>query len=700
MERRARREPELPAIVLSTAATIRPPVLPGYRQVLRHHRWGAGLVFVTLFAATLAATLIPTPVYRATALIDGNGGTVLPLTRTLAQRVLDHLEPGEEPWLAPPFDVARVVAVATVRVRRLLGLPVLEEPSASASDAERAIDVLLAGAAIAPRADTSLVEVSFTSPSPRLAAEVANALAEEYVVQAVGGAASSGERWRGVLERELQVTREALARAGEALRAFTRANPALPVDPRESLEYRKLADLNDALTKAQSRRMEKEALHKQVTSGSGGLLSQVVSNQVVAGLGTEVAKLEAERARLGDGSPGSARVQAQIDALRRELRTAQEALADTVRADFEAAKRQEALLAQAVQTQRAVVGDVGQRAVEADLLKGQVDATRDRYERLLARAKEAPGGADARLVDRAAAPRWPSHPRPLLDLALGLGMGSLGSLVYAAVKRRRDRPLRTVEDIERSVGFDVLAVLPLFREKRTNGKAVRVAPELVAAEAPGSAAAEAVARLRAALFHASPAGPPQRLLVTSARLREGKTCVASNLALALAGAGRRVVLVDCDFRRPRLHRVFRQTGAQGATNFLIGAADLPSLLCKTDYGVDILPAGTLPDEPASLIDSTAMASLLDELSRRYDYVVIDAPPVLGQADAPLLARLAGGVVLVVRAGETHGEAVAAAFGRLRTLRARVLGVVLNAVRGPAAVGASAHAPLPMIHDAR
>src|SRR5438874_1092422 len=203
MERRARREPELPAIVVSTAATIRRPVLPAYGQVLRHHRWGAGLLFVTLFAATLAATLVPTPVYRATALIDANGGTVLPLTRTLAQRVLG---------------------------------------------------------------------------------------------------------------RELQVTREALAHAGEALEAFRRDNPALPEDPRDSLEYRKLADLNDALTRAQSRRMEKEALHKQVTSGNPGLLSQVVSNQVVAGLATEVAKLEAERARLGEGAGG--RMQAQIDALR------------------------------------------------------------------------------------------------------------------------------------------------------------------------------------------------------------------------------------------------------------------------------------------------------------------------------------------------------------------------------------------------
>ena len=696
MERRVRREAELPAIVLSTAAAVRPPAPPRYNQIVRRHRWPSILVFLTLFVGTVVATLIPTPVYRATALIDGNGGTPLPLTRTLAGRVVDRLDLGADALPAPAFDGARLLGLAALRVRRLLGLVPADDAGSLVTN-ETAADAVLAGAEIVPRGDSSLLEVRFTSSNPRLAAAVANALAEEYVVQAIAGAGASGERWRGVLDRELEVTRGALARSEESLKAFTRANPAVPDDPRDSLEYRKLADLNDALTKAQSRRMEKEALHKQVRGGNGGFLSQVATNQVVAGLATEIAKLEAERVHAGDGTPAATRIQGQVDALRRELRTSQEALADTVRADFEAAKKQEALLAQAVQTQRAVVGDVGQRAVEAELLKGQVDATRARYERLLARVKETPGGAETRLVDTAAPPRVPSHPRPWLDIVLGIGAGLLGMLGFAALERRRDRPLRTAEDIERSVGFNVLGVLPVLRERRTNGKAVRVPPELTATGAPGSAGAHAVARLRAALFQSNPAGPPQRLLVTSARLREGKTCVASNLALALADTHRRVVLVDCDFRRPRLHRIFGQDGARGASSFLTGVADLPSLLCETDYGIDVLPAGPLPDEPAALIDSTAMASLLDELSRRYDYVVLDAPPVLGQADTPLLARLAGGVVLVVRAGESSGETVAAAFGRLRTLRARILGVVLNAVRG-AAIGASA--PLPMLHDAR
>src|SRR5947208_14752037 len=332
MERRIRREAELPAIVLSTAAAMRPPAPPRYNQIVRRHRWPPILVFLTPFVGTVVATLIPTPVYRATALIDGNGGTPLPLTRTLAGRVVDRLDLGADALPAPAFDGARLLGLAALRVRRLLGLVPADDAGSLVTN-ETAADAVLAGAEIVPRGDSSLLEVRFTSSNPRLAAAVANALAEEYVVQAIAGAGASGERWRGVLDRELEVTRDALGRSEESLRAFTRANPAVPDDPRDSLEYRKLADLNDALTKAQSRRMEKEALHKQVTSGNGGLLSQVVSNQVVAGLAIEIAKLEGERARLGDGAAGG-RVQAQIDALRRELRTAQEALADTVRADL------------------------------------------------------------------------------------------------------------------------------------------------------------------------------------------------------------------------------------------------------------------------------------------------------------------------------------------------------------------------------
>jgi capsular exopolysaccharide synthesis family protein len=263
---------------------------------------------------------------------------------------------------------------------------------------------------------------------------------------------------------------------------------------------------------------------------------------------------------------------------------------------------------------------------------------------------------------------------------LALVVGAVGGIGLVFLQEHLDNSLKTPDDIERYLRVSLLGALPELRMRRMNGKTTEIAPELIVAEEPKSAGAEALRTLRASLFLSTAAGPPQRLLVTSARPQEGKTCVTTNLALVLAQMGKRVVVVDCDLRRPRIHRVFGLDLDLGATNFLTGNMDLPSLIQRTPHGIDVLPSGPLPPNPVELIDSAPMASLLDELSRRYDFVLLDAPPALGFADVPLLARLAGGVLFVVRAGVTPRTAAGAAIEHLLRLRARLLGIVLNGVR--------------------
>ena len=246
--------------------------------------------------------------------------------------------------------------------------------------------------------------------------------------------------------------------------------------------------------------------------------------------------------------------------------------------------------------------------------------------------------------------------------------------------RSLDNTLKTPEDVERHLRLPTLGALPQLRARRSNGRTAEIQPELIVVEDPRSMGAEALRTLRASLFLSTASGPPQRILVTSARPQEGKTCITVNLAIVLAQMGRRVVLVDCDLRRPRVHRVFGHELDAGVTSFLTGSGDVPSLIRSTPYGVDVLSSGPIPPNPVELIDSQPMVSLLEELSRRYDFVVLDAPPGLGFADVPLLARLAGGVLFVIRAGETPRKAAAQATEHLLRLRAKLLGVVLNGVR--------------------
>jgi capsular exopolysaccharide synthesis family protein len=497
------------------------------------------------------------------------------------------------------------------------------------------------------------------------------------------------QKGRAFIERQLGVTKAALERSEEELQAFARSSEILTVDTKQNIEYRKLADLNEALTKAQHRRMAKESLYEQVTSSEVAALSEIATNPVISGLTSELAKLEAERARLSETFtaeyPRMRRTQAQIDALRAQIRDEQRALAATLRADFEAAGKQERLLAAALDGQKRIVNDLNQRAIDYKILKREVDTNRTIYNSLLQRLKEVEVTAgikasNIQVIDPAEVPLGPHRPRPLLNLALAVLVGTLGGIGLAFFQEHLDNSIKTPDDVERYLRVPTLGVLPQLRARRGNGGSAEVNPELVVAEDTKSAGAEAMRMLRASLFLATAAGPPQRLLVTSTRPEEGKTCVTINLALVLAQAGRKVVLVDCDFRRPRVHRVFGLELDRGATSFLTGSVDLPSLVQATPYGIDVLPSGPMPPNPVELIDSAVMESLLEELSRRYDFVLLDAPPAVGFADVPLLARLAGGVLFVVRAGETPRKSAAQATEYLRRLRAKLLGVVLNGVR--------------------
>jgi capsular exopolysaccharide synthesis family protein len=228
-----------------------------------------------------------------------------------------------------------------------------------------------------------------------------------------------------------------------------------------------------------------------------------------------------------------------------------------------------------------------------------------------------------------------------------------------------------------------LGALPVLRVRRGAQPRPDLVPELLTLDDPSSAGAEAMRTLRAALFLATAAGPPQRLLVTSARPQEGKTCVSVNLAITLAQMGKRVVLIDTDLRRPRVHRVFEREIAPGLTNYLTGNADLPSIiqpvLPETVPGLDLVVSGPVPPNPVELIDSRQMLSVLDELSRTYDFIVADGPPSLGFADVPLLSRHMGGLLLVVKSGETPRKVARQAADYLTRLRAKVLGVILNHV---------------------
>lgn len=689
--------------------------LRDYIDVLLRHRWTVLSFLAAVVLTTAVVTLVMTPVYRSTVLIEigpqnPNVGVFQDVvemarsqreffrtqydvlrSRNLAARVIDRLElASNQEFLSPGSGtVAR-------RVQGMIGGLMTRGrlPSGDTDVARRQelVERFIEGIDVTPRRHSYLVEVSFTSQDPALAQRIANAVAEEYVALSLDQRLASVRTGRGFIERQLAVSRAGLERAEEKLQQLSKDNAILVTDDIDNIEYRRLADLNEALTVAQRERMAKEALLRQAERGEFARVSAVVDHPVVNELFGELARDEAEYSRLSKtftaAYPAMQRLKAKIDELRDRVEEEIERLSKTLRADYEAALKNEQLLQEALAAQKAVVSDLNERTIDYKTFKRQVDTDRDIYRALLQRLQEVEvtegiRASNIHVIDAAPLPFRPYRPRPIVNLALALLVGLAGGIGLAFFQEYLDSSIKTPEDVERHLHLGTLGALPTLRVKRNQQGSLHAAPELIAAEDPQSVGAEAMRTLRAALFLATAAGPPQRILVTSARPEEGKTCVAVNLAIILAQMGKRVVLMDTDLRRPRVHRIFGREIAPGLTNFLAGNSDLPSLiqpaLPDKVPNLDLVVSGPIPPNPVDLIDSMEMKSVLDELCRRYDFVVADGPPSLGFADVPLLSREMGGILLVVKCGETPRKVVKQAADFLTRLRAKVLGVILNQV---------------------
>ncbi len=687
--------------------------LRDYLDVLIRRRWTLAAFFVIVVATTVFLTLVKRPIYKASVLLEirqenpkvvafkevieaqAHGYQEFYQTqydvlksRTLAERALAVLDglgvstgtKGEGPGL-----LATVRAAIASIVPRRRGVSVDEETK----KAQQRVERFLKRVEISPRRNSYLVDVSFSHPDPHVAAKTVNVLAEEYINMSLDQRIHASEKGRRFIEKQLGITKAALERSEEELQAFSESNEIVTMDEKQNIAYQKLADLNESLTRAQSARIAKESLYRQTQSGDLGGISLIVDNPLVKSLKEELARVELQRSKLAETFtpeyPEMKRVQGQIAALRQRIGAEEKRIVAAIRADYEAAKRREELLSAALEEQKKVVSDFNERAIDYKILRREVDTNRGIYNALLQRLKEVEvtegiKASNIQVIDKADVPLYPDEPRPMRNLLLAIVVGLMGGVGLAFVQENLDSSLKSPEDVEKYLLLPTLGIMPTIRQRKSNGAKPEVSAELVAHEEPMSHAAESLRTLRAALFLATASGPPSRLIVTSARPQEGKSCVVANLAVSLSQMGKRVVLVDADLRRPRLHRIFDVEISPGVSNYLTGARPLPELLRKTAVpSVDLVASGPIPPNPAELLDSERMRLLLEELERRYDFVLLDVPPTLGFADVPLLSRFAGSVLLVVRSGETPRKIARRAGDYLLRLQAKILGVVLNDV---------------------
>jgi capsular exopolysaccharide synthesis family protein len=684
-----------------------------------------GLVAATLY------TLPQTPVYRAATTLEiqelnpnfmnmqniqqfNSGNAWDPTADIQTQiRILQSATLVERVMKSMEMKKASDFTKETGRVsawRKALNLP---EPKAE-DRYSGAVEAAAGGIGARALGATRIIEVSVDSTEPKVAAEFANRLAAEFIEANVQSRWESTQKTGEWLTKQLDDMRIKLEKSEDSLQEYARGSGLVMTGAGDkeqtNVNDAKLSQLQTSLTTAQTERVGKQSRYEMAVSAPPESLPDVLQDAGLREYQTKLTELGRQRAELLEtftaSHPKVKRVDAQAVAIEKSFERERGAIVKRIKNEYDEAVRRERLLQADFAKQTAVVNEQSEKAIHYGILKREVETNRSLYETTLQRVKEA-GIASAmrasnvRVVDPASAPGAPFKPNHTKNAGAGLLAGLVLGVVFVIVTDRANRTLQDPSDAPFYLGLPELGVIPaeesLTRtrllpyggKKKAGELALTVVEsgglperlELVTWQKRPSMMAESFrAALTSVLFAGQNGASPKMIVVTSANPGEGKTTVASNLAIALAETGQRVLLMDADTRKPRLHDVFQLGNERGLTTMLAaknGAGSEGAVQETRVPNLFVLPSGPGVAGPTNLLYSKRFPEYLRRFQEEFDMVLIDTPPMLQIPDARVLGKLAGSVILVVRAGKTTRDAALAARSRLRDDGIAVMGTIMN-----------------------
>ena len=581
--------------------------------------------------------------------------------------------------------------------------------------------------------ETAMVELSVTTTRPLLSQKIANNHAKVFIERL------QQERQETILANLLSLEEQAdklkakVAKAEQAVTKYAEENDlvSLANSQEENMVLREIGDLTKLLAEATAKRIKSESLLRELTEGVG-VNSPTVDDESTRQLRLDLKQAEAEyqslRQKMTPLHPKMIEKKTRIDTLRSSIRQEREQNVRAVKTEYQSDLTSEQRLLEQIAKKESVANKTAKRLVQYNLLGREAGSLRDLYQAVLKQLKEtqisAAGGASNIFInDLAALPQRATGPKRRVILSFGVGIGLIVGIGIALLLEVLDNTLSSSEDVQSVLKLPSLGIIPSFptedgylrngadrallegpdmpksskkisREARDlaqrepdvfklhdDEEATDLSKKFISISSPRAAVSEALRTIRASILLSSADRPPRVIMVTSANKHEGKTTLASNLAVTLAQASQKTLLIDADLRRATMNLLFDvPVNSKGLVDYLAGQTDLEDVIQNTQVeNLSVITAGSRTPNPVELLGSGSMSQLIKDRARDYDYVLIDTPPVLPVADSLMLSRIVDGVVFVARSNKTEKNHAQEATRRLDRVGARILGVVLNDV---------------------
>jgi polysaccharide biosynthesis transport protein len=686
--------------------------------LIRRKWWIIGTFIATLLLAGVY-TFTKTPIYRATAMME------ITADNPGSQVSADGRMMGVGSWFfAQKFQETqnKILKSKSLAKRVIQTLNLAEHPdfvaiAKSKNKSEEQILNAMATAFVArlsvePVRNTNLVDVSYQSPDQELTKEVLDVIANEYLYLLIDRRNESFSLVRNWLNKQLNQMAEKVQETQRKLYKFGQKTDIYTADDKENVVVQKFVDLSSLLTKAQSEKMAKKAQYHQIKE-HGPSASLIVNNPLIAALRQEMAIQQAKVSALGkvllSGHPEMQSETAKLAELKNRLNAETRRLQDSVKADYEAADRTESLLKESFGQQKQQMANLQDNLSNYQILKRDALTSEQLYQALLSRVKEVNisstmVSSNVSVIDPASLPSFPFSPKKLQNMALATLLGLILGVALALLAETLDDSIKSTEDLEKTCNLPLLGTLPKLnsyrnlvagREEQEGFWGWRLLPhfrrddqdgpepgdlDLVVYKHPQDPLTEALRHMQTSIMLSVSGRPPAAIMITSANPSEGKTMVASNLALSLALNGRSTVIIDCDLRKPRVHNIFDLIAQPGLTNYLTGNATREEILRTTTIpNLLVIPAGPQSPTPSNLLNSEIFKDLLGQLRQEFNHIIVDTPPILGFSDARIVSVLVDGALLVTKYNSTHKSAARAAIQLLNQINAPLMGGVLNCV---------------------